>query len=245
MAHPRIRILLLQARAPGDPSLEHERACFARAAGVAMQQIRPHDLTMGPPCNKVVACCDAIMVGGAGEFYVSRRDLPHHDRTVEALAALAADGPPVFASCFGYQLLVEALGGEIQHDPERMEVGTFDLTLTDAGRADPLFGALPEVFTAQLGHKDRAVRPPPGVPNLAASPRSPYQALRVPDRPVWATQFHPELHHTDNIWRYERYLAIYGQHHDEAERRAVIAAHRPSPESSTLIARFMDLIFSG
>jgi len=238
-----LKILLLQARAPGDASRDHERECFARASGLAQEQLVIHDLTAGPPSAAATAACDAVMVGGAGEFYVSKGDLPEHERTLDWFRWLAADGPPTYASCFGYQLMVAALGGEIINDPERLEVGSFDLTLTDVGRADPLFGQLPTTFIAQLGHKDRATRHPDGVPNLAGSALSPFQALRIPGRPVWASQFHPELRHTDNIWRYERYLEIYGEHHDEDERRAVIDAHRPSPEASGLIRRFVELVF--
>ncbi|TNF32463.1 MAG: hypothetical protein EP329_10085 [Deltaproteobacteria bacterium] len=239
-----LKILLLQARAPGDASRDHERECFARAAGVAETQLVPHDLTGGPPSAAAVAACDAVMVGGAGEFYVSKGDLPEHERTLDWFRELADHGPPTYASCFGFQLLVAALGGEIIYDPERLEVGSFDLALTDAGRNDPLFGGLPESFVAQLGHKDRAVRFPDGIPNLAASSLSPFQALRLPGRPLWASQFHPELRHVDNIWRYEKYLEIYGKHHDADERRAVIDAHRPSPEASTLIRRFVELVFA-
>lgn len=239
-----LKILLLQARAPGDASRDHERACFARAAALAPQQFQIHDMMTGPPEKATTDCCDAVMVGGAGEYYVSRGDLPHHERTLEWFRELAADGPPTYASCFGYQLMVAALGGEIIYDPANTEVGSFDLELTETGREDPLFGQLPATFTAQLGHKDRATRHPDGIPNLAGSARSPFQALRIPGRPVWASQFHPELRHTDNIWRYERYLAIYGQDHDEAERQAVIDAHRPGPEAADLIHRFVTLVFA-
>ena len=75
--------------------------------------------------------------------------------------------------------LVRALDGEVIHDPDNTEVGTYELTLTAEGRADELFGGLPDRFLAQMGHKERAFRYPAGIPNLASSERSPLQALPV------------------------------------------------------------------
>jgi len=67
-------------------------------------------------------------------------------------------GHPMFASCFGFQMLVQALGGHIIPDPENAEVGAFELHLTHEALTDELFSVLPPVFMAQLGHKERAER---------------------------------------------------------------------------------------
>jgi len=238
-----VRVLLLQARTPGDPARAHEVACFARASGLPAERFTTWDLLDGPPSAAALEAHDAVMVGGAGDFLVSAGDLPHFEPILDGLRELVAEGTPTFASCFGYQLLVHALGGEVSYDPARAEVGTFELGLTDEGRDDPLFGSLPGRFPAQLGHKDRALRHPAGVPNLAGSERSPYQALRVPGAPIWATQFHPELRAEDNVWRYNTYLREYGGADDPVARQRVIDSHRPSPEATDLLRRFLELIF--
>ena len=67
---------------------------------------------------------------------------------------------PAFASCWGFQALARALGGEVVTDLVRAEVGTFEIQLTAAGRSDPLFGPLGERFLAQLGHQDVVTRLP-------------------------------------------------------------------------------------
>jgi GMP synthase (glutamine-hydrolysing) len=66
------------------------------------------------------------------------------------------------------------------------------VSLTEAGRADPLFAGLPDTFEAFVGHKEAIRDLPPGAVHLASSPACPVQAFRV-RRNVYATQFHPEL----------------------------------------------------
>jgi GMP synthase (glutamine-hydrolysing) len=234
--------LLLQARHPGDATRLHEHACFARAMNVDEAQLTLWDLLSGPPTLAQTASYDALLVGGAGEFYVSKGDLPHAPKFAGFLRDVVAARRPMFASCFGYQALVDALGGTVVHDPPRTEVGTFDLRLTEAGVSDPLFGTLPAGFAAQMGHKDRATGHPDTLVNLASSELSPFQALRVVGAPIWATQFHPELQRADNIYRYERYIEGYGEGMNATEIQAVIDGHRESPDASDLIRRFAALI---
>ncbi len=238
------RILLLQARSLDDPMLEQEVRCFVEQSGLPRDRFTPWNLTGGPPSLTEVRAHDAVMVGGSGDFYVSKRDLPHFDALIDLLRELVAKAVPTFASCFGYQCLTLALGGEIVHDPENLEVGTYELRLTEAGRADPLLSLLPERFLAQMGHKDRALRHPKGLPTLASSERSPNQAFRVPGAPIWATQFHPELTYETNLARYKHYLEGYAGHLDEAEIQATFERFSPSPETSALLPAFLRLVFS-
>jgi len=238
----KVRVLLLQAREPDDPMARHEHRCFADAMGLALEAVRPHDLCQGPPPPTALRHHDAVMVGGSGAFNVSSGNLPRFEAYLDFLRDVVQRAHPAFLSCYGYQSIVRALGGRVIHDPPRAEVGTYELTLTPEGRADPLFGALPDRFMAQFGHKDRADRPADGIPNLAASPLSPYQALRIPGKPVWATQFHPELDRDTNLERLLTYWAAYGPA-DEADRQAAIDKFEPSPETSRLLPGFLRLVF--
>jgi GMP synthase (glutamine-hydrolysing) len=239
----RIRILLLQARNPGDPAKDEEVRSFAERTAVAAEQIVGWDLLQGPPTLAQVRRHDALMVGGSGEFFVSKRDLPDHQRSLDLLLEVVDRGYPTFASCFGFQCLVQALGGEVVYDPDNTEVGTFELTLTEDGRRDELFGHLPDRFLAQLGHKDRAAGPVGGLPTLAFSDRAPVQALRIPGKPIWATQFHPELARDTNLGRYERYLDSYAATLNPEELRESLKSFRESPATLDLLARFVRLVF--
>lgn len=236
------KILLLQARGPGDPARAEEVRSFATRCGVDPSQITPWDLLEGPPSMAEIRFHDTLMVGGAGEYYVSRGDLPHFPRLLERLREVAEAGHPTFASCFGFQCLVVALGGEIVHDAEGMEVGTYEVSLTDAGHEDELFGHLPPTFQAQLGRKDRAVGPWNGALALASSERCPVQALRIPGKPIWASQFHPELDRDTNLYRFNRYLEGYAAVMSPDELQQTLDTFHPSPESNELLERFLDLV---
>ena len=238
-----LRILLLQARDEDDPMREEEVLSFADKTGLAPEQFTQHDLLAGPPELTRVLEHDAMMVGGSGDYYVSKRNLPAFDEQLAVLAEVVAAGHPTFASCFGFQLLTVALGGEIVHDPDSTEVGTFELTRTAAGRKDELLGRLPPRFNAQLGRKDRAARLPPGLENLASSRRCPYQAFRVPHQPVWATQFHPELDARTNKNRFMRYLDGYAMHMTPEEKRTALQRYHESPEAAGLLPAFLRLVF--
>ncbi len=238
-----LRFLLLQARESDDPMLGRERRSFAEHLGVEEERVVPRNVLDGPVAAADLGRADALLIGGSGEYYVSKDHLPNAESVYDLLREVALRGHPTFASCFGFQLMVRALGGEVIHDPESIEVGTHELELTPEGLADPLLGQLPERFAAQLGRKDRALSMPPGVPNLATSERNPHQALRLPGRPVWATQFHPELTAEENRVRFERYLDHYGAQLTAAERAAALERFQPSPEANTLLRRFVRLVF--
>ena len=238
-----LRILLLQARDEDDPMREEEVLSFAEKSRLTPEQFDQHDMLSGPPELSRVLEYDAMMVGGSGDYYVSKRNLPAFDEQLETLAEVVAAGHPTFASCFGFQLLTVALGGEIVHNPDSTEVGTYELELTRAGEKDELLGKLPPRFMAQLGRKDRAARLPDELDNLAASKRNRYQAFRVPHQPVWATQFHPELDAKTNKDRFMRYLDGYAMHMTPEEKRAALARYHESPETAGLLPAFLRLVF--
>ena len=238
-----LRFVLLQARNPGDPMLGAELRSFAERLAVEAERVLSLNLLDGPVGPADLDRGDALLVGGSGDYYVSKNNLPHAEGAFDLLREAAERGHPTFASCFGFQLLVQALGGEVGYHPDSTEVGTFELALTEEGREDPLLGQMPERFAAQLGRKDRAVSMPPGIPNLATSDLNAHQALRIPGRPVWATQFHPELTGEENLARFERYLDGYAAYMSDEERERKLAGFGPSPEANTLLRRFVDLVF--
>jgi len=239
----KLKILLLQARNEDDPMRHAEHRSFAEKTGLGDDQIVPHDLLAGPPRLADLDVYDALMVGGSGDYYVSNRTLPHFEAQLEFLREVVERGHPMFASCFGFQILVAALGGEVTYDPESMEVGTYRLTVSEEGRRDPLMERLPESFEAQMGRKDRALRLPGGVVSLASSELNPFQALRVPGKPVWATQFHPELDLETNLERYFRYLEGYAELLSPEEQRLALENFRESPHTEALLPGFLELVF--
>lgn len=238
-----IKVLLLQARRGDDPMAEHEHRCFVDVSELPRENLVVHDLCHGPPSTEAIKRFDALMIGGSGEFYISKGNLPQFESYLDMLREVVAKKIPMFASCFGYQSLVHALGGDVIHDPDNTEIGTYELTLTKHAEGDPLFGNLPETFWAQMGHKDRAARHPDGLPNFASSAGCRLQALRIPNEPIWAAQFHPELDRDTNQDRYRHYLKGYAQHMTPEEQEGALSRFKASPDASAMIKRFLDIVF--
>ena len=192
MATNNPRLLLLQIRNPGDPMQPQEVTCFADALGVEESQLVVWDLIAGSPDWSTVASHDAMLVGGSGEYSVTQ-DTPWMDAALQLMREVSAEGFPTFASCWGFQAMARALGGEVVTDIAHAEVGTHHLQLTGAGKEDELFGSLGSDFRGQMGHEDCVVRLPEEAVLLASSDVVVNQAYRLANRPIWCTQFHPEL----------------------------------------------------
>jgi len=239
-----MRYRLLQARDPGDPVKEEERAAFAARLGVPLDDVIAHDLLSDATSFAAVTeGVDAVLVGGSGEYSVYD-DAPWLPAFFQTLAELAKANFPTFASCFGFQGLVVGLGGTVEKDTDRAEVGTFTVSLTEEGKNDPIFSQLPAQFEAQLGHKDHAIQWPEGAVCLAASPRCPFQALRVGTR-VYATQFHPELTLQDNLSRLYRYHDHYVSNFGEDGFRELEAQFHAAEDSTKLMGWFQEALKSG
>ncbi len=236
------RFLLLQARREDDPERDGERRLFARRMGAPEASVVGHNLLEGLPELRAIRDFQGLLIGGSGEYYVTKENLPRQEEVLDLLRE-AVEGPtPVFASCFGFHLLTAALGGTLLHDPDNMEIGTYELELTGAGAADELFGVLPSRFWAQVGRKDRASELPPGTSNFARSALCPNQGFRFGERQVWASQFHPELDGETNRGRYLAYLEGYAEMMSEQERRDVLERFRDSPETPRLLRRFYEIV---
>ncbi len=228
-----MRLLVLQSRFDSDPMLEHERGCFVAATGRDLEELHFHNVVERVPTLDEVTAFDAVIIGGSGDFSVVERDLDFFDPLADLLRLIVNETFPTFGCCFGFQLLVDALGGTVIRDPGNAEIGSYEVELTEEGLRDPLFGQLPRTFTAQMGHFDRARALPEGVPNLASSERCGLQAFRVPGAPIWATQFHPELDHNGNRDRCVAYLKEFSSIDDYEAL--------PSPDALTILPKFLEL----
>jgi GMP synthase (glutamine-hydrolysing) len=130
----------------------------------------------------------AVVVLGGHQNVGEESRYPWLEDEYAALRAWVASETPVFGVCLGGQTLAHALGGTVRRLDAQLG-GFYETTLTPAGAADPVLGALPERFDAFNGN-GYAFEPPPGAVRLADGPVT--QAFRV-GRSAWGVQFHPEL----------------------------------------------------
>ena len=104
-------------------------------------------------------------------------------------------GIPILGICYGLQLLVLRLGGEVEAAEDR-EYGRAHLKIE---RDDALFGGLDREseHVVWMSHGDRVLALPPGFEVIASSGHSPFAAVRHGDAAIWGLQFHPEVIHTE------------------------------------------------
>ena len=214
-----------------------EHQAFADRLQVPTECILSVDVLTEPLHAGLLEGVDALVLGGAGEYSVVDPEPPIR-ALIDFVGETGDAGFPMFASCFGFQCLVVALGGEVIHDRKGAEVGSTWVNLSAEGQDDDLFGSLPARFVAQQGHKDRASRLPSQAICMAHNDAVPYQAIRLENRPVFATQFHPELTGATNRQRFERYIAQYGEVFGEQRANQMLEEFLPSPEASDLLRRF-------
>lgn len=113
-------------------------------------------------------------------------------------------GIPVLGICYGLQLLVHELGGEVRPGKVR-EYGKSEIQ-ADASAA--LFGGgFHGRQTVWMSHGDEVARAPEGFRTVATSSSGVVAAIENPERGLYAIQFHPEVTHSQNGQELIRHFA--------------------------------------
>jgi len=240
--HPAPKILLLQIR--DNPKVRQEELeSFVRFSGLRMEQVDVLNVFDTPHfAPDIINEYDSLWVGGASEASVLEPE--RYDflgPASELLHRCLADEIPVFASCFGFQLAVIALGGEIVRDSHDYEMGTVEISLTDAAENDAVFAGIPHGFRAVSVHKERAPKLPGGCELLAYTDACPH-AFRVTGKPFWAFQFHPEVDRTTLVDRLTIFSAGYTD--GEEHLQQVLDAIVETPDSNQLLSNFVSRVLN-
>ena len=101
-------------------------------------------------------------------------------------------GIPILGICYGMQLGVQILGGQVKPARAR-EYGRARLHIA---RPDALVKGLPDDTTVWMSHGDQVCELPPEFEAIATTATCPYAAARHRTRPFYGVQFHPEVTHT-------------------------------------------------
>jgi GMP synthase (glutamine-hydrolysing) len=236
------RYLLLQTRNADDGMRAQEVRCFARMLDCDASAIDVFDLLAAAPTAQRLMQADIVLLGGSGH-YSAAGEGAWLERALDAMRQIHHLARPTFASCWGFQAMARAMGGRCVNDLPNAEVGTIELRLTDAGRADPLFGQLPTQFLSQAGHEDHVVQLPRDAVLLASSGRVAEQAYRFEARPIYCTQFHPELDRAALLERVQAYPE-YVERSARMPYEEFIASVRETPEANSLLRRFVELVLN-
>lgn len=145
---------------------------------------------------------------------------------------------PFLGCCSGSGLLGRFCGANISRRYAE-PVGGENITLTEAGKLDPLLAGLPSNFRVLLGHKEACDDVPPGAVLLATSAACPVQMFRVKDN-VYATQFHPEADAEGFTVR----INVYKDHGyfppESAQKLIAAVASEEVAESHMILERFVE-----
>ncbi len=236
-----LKTLLLQIR--DDAVTEQEELDeFIRFSGLQPEQIEVLNVFATPQFDpSLLSGYDALFVGGSSDASVTQ---PEKYPFVEPSKQLIYDywqrGTPVFASCFGFQLAVEAMGGKVIVDPAQMEIGILPMRLTSAAFCDRLFQDVPDTFWAVVGHKERALTLPSSAILLASTEKCLYHAFRMAGKPFYAFQFHPEVDAADFFARIHRYCDRYLD--DPSNLKKMLGEPRDTAIANSLIRKFVERI---
>jgi len=127
-----------------------------------------------------------ILSGGPASVYA--------DGAPPAPPGLLAAGIPVLGICYGFQLMVSELGGEVRHTG----TGEYGATrLVVEGDGGVLLEGLPAHQQVWMSHGDTCAVPPPGFTVTATTEGTAVAAAEDPARGFYGMQFHPEVVHTE------------------------------------------------
>jgi len=127
-----------------------------------------------------------ILSGGPASVYAE--DAYHPDEAIWDL------GLPILGICYGMQLITQHFGGEVI-PADHHEYGKAKLHIENGN--SPIFKGVKQDSTVWMSHGDRAERLPEGFEVVGTSENSPYAAIADESRNIYAFQFHPEVHHSE------------------------------------------------
>ena len=225
--------LLLSVR-PEDDAAESERLAVARLAGLDADDLHTVRLASMALPDIDLSHYSGVFLGGgpfnASDAVKTQPQLQAEAEIGRVIDAALADDVAFLGLCYGIGALTHRLGGTVDRTYGE-PAGVISVTLTPAGRGDPLFKGVPTTVKAFVGHKEAVHTLPAGAIVLATGDACPVQAFRI-GRRVYATQFHPELDPEGMAQR----LRIY-QHHgyfDAAEVEQLVEEALAAPVTADI-----------
>jgi GMP synthase (glutamine-hydrolysing) len=235
--------LLLGSRAE-DAAADNEYEAFVAFTGLPESLLQRVRLERRPLGSLDLDDYAGIFLGG-GPFNASDPDhlkSPVQRRVEDELRALLdvviARDFPFLGACCGIGVIGTHQGATVDRTFAE-PIGRVQVSLTPAGRADPLLADLSPTFEAFVGHKEAVHDLPAHAVRLASSPDCPVQAFRVGSN-VYATQFHPELDIHGLCTRIEVYKHAGYFEPDQAESVKAMARQGRVFEPPKILQRFVD-----
>ena len=126
-----------------------------------------------------------IFTGGPNSVY--GEESPRYQKEIFDL------GIPILGICYGSQLMAYILGGTVETAP----VSEYGRTEVDVDNSSAIFQGVKPQTICWMSHTDYISKAPEGFKVVAKTPVCPVAAMECPERKLYATQFHPEVMHTE------------------------------------------------
>ena len=146
-------------------------------------EVVPHTMSVAEMLARDPAAI--LLSGGPSSVYAD--GAPALD--VELLTA----GVPVFGMCYGFQAMVQALGGTVAHTGLG-EYGSTQATVSDL--TSTLFNGQVAEQSVWMSHGDSVTEAPAGMKVTATSSGAPVAAFEDDERQLYGVQWHPEVVHS-------------------------------------------------
>ena len=143
-----------------------------------------HPYTLGLDAIQQMNPKGIIFTGGPNSVY--GEDSPRYQKEIFDL------GIPILGICYGSQLMAHVLGGKVETAP----VSEYGKTEVSVDKSSLLFQGIGETTICWMSHTDYIAEAPAGFIIRATTPVCPVAAMEMPEKKLYATQFHPEVLHT-------------------------------------------------
>ena len=145
-------------------------------------EVHPHTLSLDK--IKEMNPKGIIFTGGPNSVY--GEDSPKCEKEIFEL------GIPILGICYGSQLMSHMLGGTVETAPVS-EYGKTEVTVDTTSK---LFDGVSENTICWMSHTDYIAKAPEGFKITGHTPVCPVAAMELPEKNLYAVQYHPEVMHT-------------------------------------------------
>lgn len=125
-----------------------------------------------------------ILTGGPSSCY--------EEGAATCTPQLFETGIPVLGLCYGAQVMMQVLGGQVA----RAAVREYGKTQVEVDTTSRMFTGVSPKTTCWMSHFDYIARMAPGFRAVAATANCPVAAAEQEEKGLYAIQFHPEVLHT-------------------------------------------------
>ena len=238
----KLKFLLLQARRQNDPIIINELNCFSRSLNIEKKYFTIKDLTRDNIKYSDIKKHDFIIIGGSGDYSIAKGGF-FMNQTMDIMKFIFDKSKRTFGSCWGFQAMAKAIGGEVTNNLKLAELGTVELELTKKGQKDPIFGKMEKKFLCQMGHEDIVTKKPENSIILASSEKIEIEAFCFQNKPIYCTQFHPEIRVEDLKKRMRNYPKYINKILKISEKEFIDNHCFESKKSESILTNYVNYFF--